>query len=1244
MSDKTLYNQKFCTNSNDFKSSFGGTKIKKKNSILDIKERYWVYLFQNLKLAVNEIYQTCETDESIPECDKAINILQSFSYQFNSLRQKLQLSKELLEISSKSKINNNNNNSMLWQQAQSNVSEMSDLFLQTVSLQKQIGKVDQILAMKNLNPYYEMNEDKNDETLYSVYTSNASSPDNYNRLSDVSSVISNIENKYDENFLKSQLFRECDSNLIRDWDAELNHSRSTDYYKIDNSDADAEEENSEYTEEKDYYSLFNSIEGHDMCRLNQTPLGNSIKQTDLLSHDDTIDELMLNVYEHEENLALILEKEQDEELRSVIEQEVKLKKQLSVEQLKHYGRENYNIVGIEKHRSKSAMNKTLSYKGYLNKLQHQMDHSQLSKSFDNQLENELGFIRAPSRAMQIHERILKTSRKASPTEHRRRHEEKQARAQEKRERFYEDRAQKLRELTVKISEVRKIKLDLLRAKKLTMKAKLQRAEEKRVYLLQLKAKKAADEELKAHEILFINNLKEQNRRQDILERYEKRNELRRQNLEEERIRKQEELKTKEHAAEVRRKEIETQRVAKLKEMQEKRRIKQSQIEKVLLKKEKERLEVARAKEKTREQRLAALDAQFKAKKEEEKKRILQKQEEWSKRHESNLEEIRKKAFEMSILHGPCEDQNLEISSNVSYEKEKFCKICSISISTSENQSSHFKCARHQQFLSEANQGKTLTKSEIDEFNMKCIVYISDDKQINKPFILNDKKQTTKKRLKKIKNKIITKGSEYETCLKSSLKTSSSPVFDSNGGNKVKLTKLLKDLSKTIEIVEKGGNSNEISTIDKHCREIVRMIEKDSLNQNLFFELNGLSISTNLLNSMGKSHEIIRNSTKSISLLLDLLTSACKDNFQICRNLVLTNKIVTVIEVLHANLNIVLPGNLVEGNNKPFNDSCVPNLIQMVSALFLCLSENENVCQKSFELNNINFDVSSRIIDIIAFIVNLGVLNKFSIYLSNIRNFDDDKRTVSTVMNCLNILTTITKFVCIKKSICFEEQKNEDLTQLAAVYKTTSVVGIISMLYGLLHNESASYYKNEVGIKHLPSNVLQIILMGFRMLNQTAVLDLNMLQTLLSEESLSLQLRHITSFLLWYCTQTNTNDLLNEVILLIGYFTVLNVENQVKIELGTPPTVLQLLCTLPFSYFSDPKLSDILLPTLISCSYKNEKNSSVLSDEVSTILLANYIEENMNKVINSEKSDNSRFELGKRFPEKLWSDALQYFSE
>ena len=292
-----------------------------------------------------------------------------------------------------------------------------------------------------------------------------------------------------------------------------------------------------------------------------------------------------------------------------------------------------------------------------------------------------------------------------------------------------------------------------------MKAKLQRAEEKRLYFLRLKAKKASVEEQKAHEIAFINNLMQQNRRHDILEKYEKRHESIKQNIEEERLRKQEEQKAKEHAAELRRKELETQRITKLKNMLEKRRIKQTKIEQALLDKEKERIEQAKAREKTRVKRLATIEAEYQANKQKVKKNIIKKQEESSKRHESNLEDIRKKALEMSILHFSAEDTNREAPTPVPYEKAKYCSVCNALIRSEVQLKSHLRGSTHYQIMCEKNKGNTLTKSQIEEFNLKCIVDAflectdndKNDQETNK---------ISKKRLKKHKNRVLNKGTYF----------------------------------------------------------------------------------------------------------------------------------------------------------------------------------------------------------------------------------------------------------------------------------------------------------------------------------------------------------------------------------------------------------------------------------------------------------------------------------------------------
>lgn len=63
---------------------------------------------------------------------------------------------------------------------------------------------------------------------------------------------------------------------------------------------------------------------------------------------------------------------------------------------------------------------------------------------------------------------------------------------------------------------------------------------------------------------------------------------------------------------------------------------------------------------------------------------------------------------------------------------------------------------------------------------------------------------------------------------------------------------------------------------------------------------------------------------------------------------------------------------------------------------------------------------------------------------------------------------------------------------------------------------------------------------------TMCYSLIVLKSILGGEGLSLQLRHISSFLIWYSSHHKSTSLLNEVILLIGAFVVLNSENQVMV--------------------------------------------------------------------------------------------------
>ena len=63
----------------------------------DLQARYWGLLFENLRRAVDEIYQTCETDESVEECKEAIMVYNYIIINDNKLH-KNQLSNDFDDI------------------------------------------------------------------------------------------------------------------------------------------------------------------------------------------------------------------------------------------------------------------------------------------------------------------------------------------------------------------------------------------------------------------------------------------------------------------------------------------------------------------------------------------------------------------------------------------------------------------------------------------------------------------------------------------------------------------------------------------------------------------------------------------------------------------------------------------------------------------------------------------------------------------------------------------------------------------------------------------------------------------------------------------------------------------------------------------------------------------------------------------------------------------------------------------
>jgi len=75
-------------NENISESSHGAKKI-------SFRARYWGYLFDNLKRAVDEIYATCQSDSSVVECKEVLLMLDNYRHDFKALMNWIQLKEKL---------------------------------------------------------------------------------------------------------------------------------------------------------------------------------------------------------------------------------------------------------------------------------------------------------------------------------------------------------------------------------------------------------------------------------------------------------------------------------------------------------------------------------------------------------------------------------------------------------------------------------------------------------------------------------------------------------------------------------------------------------------------------------------------------------------------------------------------------------------------------------------------------------------------------------------------------------------------------------------------------------------------------------------------------------------------------------------------------------------------------------------------------------------------------------------------
>ncbi|XP_078190098.1 S phase cyclin A-associated protein in the endoplasmic reticulum isoform X26 [Callithrix jacchus] len=824
--------------------------------------------------------------------------------------------------------------------------------------------------------------------------------------------------------------------------------------------------------------------------------------------------------------------------------------------------------------------------------------------------------RPPGHGIHMHEKLSSPSRKRTIAESKKKHEEKQMKAQQLREKLREEKTLKLQKLLEREKDVRKWKEELLDQRRRMMEEKLLHAEFKREVQLQAIVKKAQEEEAKVNEIAFINTLEAQNKRHDVLSKL-KEYEQRLNELQEERQRRQEEKQARDEAVQERKRALEAERQARVEELLMKRKEQEARIEQQRQEKEKAREDAARERARDREERLAALTAAQQEAMEELQKKIQLKHDESIRRHMEQIEQRKEKAAELSSGRHANTDYAPKLTP---YERKKQCSLCNVLISSEVYLFSHIKGRKHQQAVRENSsiQGRELSDEEVEHLSLKkyIIDIVIESTAPAEALKDGEERQKNKKKAKKIKARMNSRAKEYESLMETQ-------NFGSDSPYKAKLQRLAKDLLKQLQIQDSGSwANNKVSALDRTLGEITRILEKENVADQIAFQAaGGLTALEHILQVVVPAtnvNTVLRIPPKSLCNAINVYNLTCNNCSENCTDVLFSNKITFLMDLLIHQLTVYVPdeNNTILGRNtnKQVFEGLTTGLLKVGAAVLGCLIASR--------LDGNHQPASPKI-------PTQEVKSKPS-------QGDAFNSRVQDLIRSYSIF----------------DNNRQDPTGLTAALQATDLAGVLHMLYCVLFHGTILDPSTASPKESYTQNTIQVAIHSLRFFNSFAALDLPAFQSIVGAEGLSLAFRHMASSLLGHCSQVSCESLLHEVIVCVGYFTVNHPDNQVIVQSGRHPTVLQKLCQLPFQYFSDPRLIKVLFPSLIAACHNNHQNKIILEQEMSCVLLATFIQDFAQTPGQAENQpyqpkrnclgSQDYLELANRFPQQAWEEARQFF--
>ena len=284
------------------------------------------------------------------------------------------------------------------------------------------------------------------------------------------------------------------------------------------------------------------------------------------------------------------------------------------------------------------------------------------------------------------------------------------------------------------------------------------------------------------------------------------------------------------------------------------------------------------------------------------------------------------------------------------------------------------------------------------------------------------------------------------------------------------------------------------------------------------------------------------------------------------------------------------------NLGPDTDPLSASLMTLLSSTIQQVADREGVLDK---------EVTSRLQDLVSYIVCSGTIDSLAAYFQLVRDpIDSSPEVADFLLTSLQLLTSLTAAVEGGQE---PTKIGQEPAHLFAALQGTELAGTVSMLYGMLLHQGRDSDRCGSPVS-LPEHTLAVVTATCTFLHRLVRhgTRVEMIQGVLGQEGISLEFRHIASYLLYYCHHHSQAGLLNQVIELVGYFTANHPENQAIVQSGSQPSVLQQLANLPFQFFSQAELKAVLFPSLLASCSGNAENTAILSQEMSWQLIDDFV--------------------------------------